>query len=135
MLCLTFCLFFYLLPYNSSSEIVAFIIVMQRVLNVVILSLISRARNASTIYLSAFALLLLVCGASVLETRASTPWSTRLDGEVRFYQSTEVGVLLVGTEKSLYGLDAETGDVLWRRKDTRLDETDVAAIPGTDLVL
>jgi len=67
--------------------------------------------------------------------RASAPWSTKLDGDVRFYQSTEVGVLLVGTEKSLYGLDSETGDVLWRRKNARMDETDVAAIPGTDLVL
>ncbi len=81
------------------------------------------------------ALLLLMLCANLLEVRAAAPWSAKLDGEVRFYQSTEVGVLLVGTEKSLYGLDAETGEVLWRRRDARLEETDVAAIPGTDLVL
>ena len=76
--------------------------------------------------------LLLVCGA---QARAAEPWSTKLDGAVRFYQRTEVGVLVVGTEKSLYGLDGETGDVLWRRKDARLDETDVAEVPGTDVLL
>jgi outer membrane protein assembly factor BamB len=67
--------------------------------------------------------------------RAASPWQSKLDGKVRFYQMTEVGVLVVGTEKSLYGLDAETGEVLWRRKDARLDETDVAPVPGTDLLL
>jgi outer membrane protein assembly factor BamB len=46
-----------------------------------------------------------------------------------------MGVLIAGTEKSVYGLDASTGDVLWRRKDTSLDETDVAPVPGTDLLL
>ncbi|MFL6336963.1 MAG: PQQ-binding-like beta-propeller repeat protein [Pyrinomonadaceae bacterium] len=66
---------------------------------------------------------------------AAEPWSTKLDSSVSFYQSTDVGVLVVGTEKSLYGLEAETGDVLWRRKDARLDETDVSAVPGTDVLL
>ncbi|MGA9995575.1 MAG: PQQ-binding-like beta-propeller repeat protein [Pyrinomonadaceae bacterium] len=69
------------------------------------------------------------------EAVAATRWSAKLDSDVRFYQSTELGVLVVGTEKSLYGLDAESGDVLWRRKSVRLDETDVAAVPGTDLLL
>jgi outer membrane protein assembly factor BamB len=70
-----------------------------------------------------------------LFVNAAEPWSTKLDSGVRFYQSTDVGVLVVGTEKSLYGLEAETGDVLWRRKNARLDETDVAAVPGTDVLL
>ena len=46
-----------------------------------------------------------------------------------------MGVVLAGTEKSLYAIDGETGDTLWRRKDAELDETDVAPIPGSDLVL
>ena len=70
-----------------------------------------------------------------LSAFAGEPWTTKLDSGVRFYQSTDVGVLVVGTEKSLYGVEAETGDVLWRRKDARLDETDVAAVPGTDVLL
>src|SRR3954465_14441318 len=73
--------------------------------------------------------------ASASVARASSPWLAKLAGKVRFYQMTEGGVLVVGTEKSLYGIEAETGDVLWRRKDARLDETDVAPVPGTDLLL
>ncbi len=84
---------------------------------------------------SILALVALSLFALTAVARATTPWQEKLDGKVRFYQLTEVGVLVVGTEKSLYGLDAETGDVLWRRKDARLDETDVAPVPGTDLLL
>ncbi|HEX6185804.1 MAG TPA: PQQ-binding-like beta-propeller repeat protein [Pyrinomonadaceae bacterium] len=81
---------------------------------------------------AALVLLVTLCAASA---RAGEPWSAKLDSSVRFYQTTDVGVLVVGTEKSLYGLEAETGDVLWRLKDARLDETDVASVPGTDLLL
>src|SRR5205085_11652752 len=66
---------------------------------------------------------------------AAPQWSAKFDGRVRFYQATEVGVVVVGTEKSLYGVEGETGDVLWRLKNARLDETDVAAVPGTDVLL
>lgn len=62
-------------------------------------------------------------------------WTAKLDKDVRFYQPTEMGVVVAGTEKSLYAIDASTGDTLWRRKDTALEETDVAPVPGTDLLL
>ncbi|HYK22491.1 MAG TPA: PQQ-binding-like beta-propeller repeat protein [Pyrinomonadaceae bacterium] len=62
-------------------------------------------------------------------------WATKLDKDIRFYQSTEMGVIIAGTEKSLYAIDGSTGETLWRRKDTSLDETDVAPVPGTDLLL
>jgi outer membrane protein assembly factor BamB len=78
-------------------------------------------------------MLLLLC--SPFTVTAAERWSTKLDGKVRFYQSTDLGVLIVGTEKSLYALDGETGDVLWRRKQAKLDETDVAPVPGTDMLL
>jgi outer membrane protein assembly factor BamB len=79
--------------------------------------------------------LLLSCGLWCQEASANTRWSAKLDERVNFYQSTELGVIVVGTEKSLYGVDVESGDVLWRRKNVRLDETDVAPVPGTDLLL
>jgi outer membrane protein assembly factor BamB len=66
---------------------------------------------------------------------AEADWSAKLDGQVRFYQMTELGVLVVGTEKSLYALSGETGEILWRRKDVRLGETDVAPVPGTDILM
>ena len=62
-------------------------------------------------------------------------WTTKLDKDIRFYQPTEMGVVVAGTEKSLYAIDGATGETLWRRKDTSLDETDVAPVPGTDLLL
>ena len=62
-------------------------------------------------------------------------WSTKLDDDLRFYQTTEMGVLIAGTEKSLYAVDSETGDVLWRRRNMRVDLTDLAPIVGTDLLL
>ncbi len=89
-------------------------------------------RTTSVHCLVALLLLLLVTASNVV---AAESWSTKLDGKVRFYQSTDLGVLIVGTEKSLYALDGETGDVLWRRKQAKLDETDVAPVPGTDMLL
>jgi outer membrane protein assembly factor BamB len=81
------------------------------------------------------AVILICCAAWARVTQAEPRWSAKLDGKVRFYQSTELGVLVAGTEKSLYCVDAETGDVLWRRKDARVSETDVAPVPGTDILL
>jgi outer membrane protein assembly factor BamB len=62
-------------------------------------------------------------------------WTAKLDKDVRFYQPTELGILIVGTEKSLYAIDSATGEELWRRKDVSIDETGVAPVPGTDLLL
>jgi outer membrane protein assembly factor BamB len=62
-------------------------------------------------------------------------WTTKLDKDIRFYQTTEMGIVLAGTEKSLYAIDGSSGQILWRRKDTSLDETGVAPVPGTDLLL
>jgi outer membrane protein assembly factor BamB len=72
--------------------------------------------------------------ASTASSNAQS-WTAKLDKEVRFYQTTEMGVLVVGTEKSVYVIDGSTGETLWRRKDVSLDETDVAPVPGTDLLL
>jgi outer membrane protein assembly factor BamB len=79
-------------------------------------------------------LLLLLVPFSSLSAFAQS-WSAKLDKDIRFYQATDMGVVIAGTEKSLYAIDAATGETLWRRKDTSLDETDVAPVPGTDLLL
>lgn len=62
-------------------------------------------------------------------------WTAKLDKTVRFYQTTDLGVVVIGTEKSLYAVDGQSGETLWRRKDASLDETDVAPVPGSDLLL
>ena len=78
------------------------------------------------------ALAVMLVGAVAVIAQA---WTAKLDDKVRFYQVTDVGALVAGTKKSLYAVDGMTGDILWRRKDTSLDENDVAPVPGTDLVL
>src|SRR5918997_1305576 len=67
--------------------------------------------------------------------RAAPAREAKLDGDVRFYQQTELGVVVAGTERSLYAVDGETGEVLWRRKGARFDEGEVAPVPGTDFLL
>lgn len=81
--------------------------------------------------------MLWLVAATLLATNSlfAQAWSAKLDDKIRFYQVTDVGALVVGTKKSLYAVDGMTGDILWRRKDTSLDENAVAPVPGTDLVL
>ncbi|HKP46342.1 MAG TPA: PQQ-binding-like beta-propeller repeat protein, partial [Pyrinomonadaceae bacterium] len=79
-----------------------------------------------------FSAVLVFCFVPHIHAQA---WSAKLDKDVRFYQATDVGVIVAGTEKSLYAVDAANGDVLWRRRDVDLDENDVAPVPGSDLLL
>ena len=72
---------------------------------------------------------------TVIVSNAQTVWQANLDSEIRFYQTTDFGILLAGTGNSLYAIDGETGERLWRRSHRGLDETSITQIPGTDLVL
>jgi outer membrane protein assembly factor BamB len=62
-------------------------------------------------------------------------WQTDLKSKIQFYQTTDFGVLLVGTDKNLSAVDGKTGEILWKRKHAGLDETSISTIPDTDLVL
>ncbi|HYP49436.1 MAG TPA: hypothetical protein VEQ34_00740, partial [Pyrinomonadaceae bacterium] len=62
-------------------------------------------------------------------------WDARLDGRVRFYQTTDFGVLIAATERSLYALDGHTGETIWRKNVGNINETAVTPVPGTDLIL
>ncbi len=66
---------------------------------------------------------------------SQTVWQTNLDGKVRFYQTTDFGVLLTGTESALYAIDGQTGETVWRKRTKNLNETSIVPIPATDLVL
>ena len=94
----------------------------------------SPGSKAPPLTLVGLALALLLC-SSAATASAAPQWSIKLDGLIRFYQATELGVIVSGTEKSLYALDGESGDVLWRRKHARLEQTDIAPVPGTDILL
>lgn len=66
---------------------------------------------------------------------AQPVWQTNFDGKLQFYQTTDFGVLLAGTENSLYAVDGQTGETVWRKRTKGLDETSITPVPSTDLIL
>lgn len=82
-------------------------------------------------------LILIFCFSLLLSSssQAQTTWQANLDSKVGFYQSTDFGLILAGTEKSLYAIDSQTGSIQWRRKTGKVNETAVTPIPSTDLAL
>ena len=66
---------------------------------------------------------------------AQTVWQSNLDSKIRFYQTTDFGMMLAGTEKSLYAIDGKTGERIWRRETGKIEETAVTPVPDTDLIL
>lgn len=79
-------------------------------------------------------LLCLLCFFSVI-SHAQPVWQGNLDSKVQFYQTTDFGILLAGSEKSLFAFDGQTGERLWRKKTKGLDETSITPVPSTDLIL
>lgn len=73
--------------------------------------------------------------SSATAVSAQPFWQRQLDGKVRFYQPTDFGVMIAGTDRSVYAIDGKTGDQVWRRIHKGVDETSVTPVPGTDLVL
>ena len=84
--------------------------------------------------MKAFFLLLVLC-FFVAISNAQTTWQSNLDSKIQFYQTTNFGILLVGTNNSLYGIDGKTGQRLWQRSHRGLNETSITPIPATDLIL
>src|SRR5262245_36149353 len=89
------------------------------------MSLVSAARLAKN---GLVLFLLSIASPATLANTADPSWSTKLDNDVSFYQPTEMGVLVAGTKKSLYGVDSESGQVVWRRRNIRVDQTGVVPV-------
>jgi outer membrane protein assembly factor BamB len=66
---------------------------------------------------------------------AQPAWEAKLDSRIRFYQTTDFGILLAGSEKSLYAVDGQTGERIWRRETGKINEMAITPVPATDLVL
>jgi outer membrane protein assembly factor BamB len=71
----------------------------------------------------------------VIPSFSQPSWQANLDSRVRFYQTTDFGIVLAGTERSLYALDGQTGERVWRRETGRIEETAVTPVPDTDVIL
>ncbi|MDQ3179183.1 MAG: PQQ-binding-like beta-propeller repeat protein [Acidobacteriota bacterium] len=79
-------------------------------------------------------LLCLLCFFAAI-SQAQPVWQTNLDGKLAFYQTTDFGIVLAGTNNSLYAIDGQTGERLWRKNHRGLIETSITPIPSTDLIL
>jgi outer membrane protein assembly factor BamB len=80
-------------------------------------------------------LLFLLCAFTKTVVNAQPVWQADLDSKVQFYQTTDFGIVLAGSANSLYALDGQTGERIWRKKTKGLDETSVSPVPATDLIL
>lgn len=59
--------------------------------------------------------MLIVCGFSLLTYAESRPvWEIPFDSEVKWITLTPTGQLLVTTDKSLTGVNADSGNILWK---------------------
>src|SRR5690242_3343716 len=72
---------------------------------------------------------------ALLNAAAQPSWQANLDSKIHFYQTTDFGIVLAGTERSLYALDGQTGERIWRRETGRIEETAVTPVPDTDVIL
>jgi outer membrane protein assembly factor BamB len=80
-------------------------------------------------------LALLLCLLFACVSHAQSVWQANTDGKIQFYQTTDFGIVLAGSENSLYAIDGQTGERLWRKKTKGLDETSITPVPSTDLIL
>ncbi|MBX7053401.1 MAG: PQQ-binding-like beta-propeller repeat protein [Pyrinomonadaceae bacterium] len=81
------------------------------------------------------ALLLCVLCISAISAAAQPAWQAPLDSRIRYYQTSDLGIIIAGTERSLYAVDGTSGERLWRRPTGKIGETAVTAVPDTDVIL
>src|SRR5436190_10590634 len=92
-------------------------------------------KSAKIIIMRYVCSLVLMLFISPVLLQAQSAWRADLDSRIRFYQTTDFGIVLAGTEKSLYAIDGQTGERIWRRDTGRINETAVATVPDTDVIL
>lgn len=85
--------------------------------------------------MKAYVLLLCILFLFAAVSPAHHVWKSNLDSRIRFYQTTDFGIVLAGTEKSVYAIDGKTGERIWRRETGKINETAVTPVPNTDLIL
>ncbi len=83
-----------------------------------------------------FFTILTIAVMSITAFAADSLWSHKPTQDIKWYQLTEAGTLLVGTGTSIYSLDPETGNELWARPDlAKISEEEIHQIEGTPLLL
>lgn len=81
-----------------------------------------------------FCLFLIAFTTNIFADGAS--WTHKPAQDIKWYEMTDVGTVLVGTAGNLYALDPENGNALWTRNDlSGVEETEVHQIENTPLLL
>lgn len=63
-------------------------------------------------------------------------WSAKLKDKPTWYQITELGTLLVGTQGAVHSYDPDTGDLMWSRDDLdKTSEFNLREVSGTPYLL
>lgn len=85
--------------------------------------------------MKALALLLCILCLFAATSHSQPAWQSNLDSKILFYQTTDFGIILAGTERSLYAIDGQTGERIWRQSTGNINETSITPVPDTDLIL
>lgn len=74
-------------------------------------------------------------GASAGSAPPGLRWRTDLETRVRFQKVLTDDLLLVGTERHLFGVAVKDGAVVWRLRNVSVAADQVTAVPGSPLLL
>lgn len=94
--------------------------------------------RARSFYKPLLSLLLLVNFgvAHAAAQQATTLWTHKPAQDIKWYQVTDAGTLLVGTSSNIYSLNPETGETNWQRDDLAgINEYETHELQGTPLLL
>lgn len=84
-------------------------------------------------------ILLVAAVFALLATTAqavSELWSAKLKNKPTWYQITELGTLLIGTQGAVHSYDPDTGDLMWSRDDLdKTSEFSLREVSGTPYLL
>ena len=72
-------------------------------------------------YMKVVVYLLFLLQLAILTAHAQPAWQANLDSQIRFYQTTDFGIVLAGTDRSLYAVDGQTAGTVGVLGPTRMD--------------
>lgn len=76
----------------------------------------------------------------IFSLRAALPsdlpdWDLDLEHNIRFQSALDENLLLVGTDRHLFGVDMKAGKPVWRFRNIQLGQEDVLAVPWSNVAI
>ncbi len=82
------------------------------------------------------AMFVLTATSMNIEAGNDVAWQHEYPREINWMMISDVGILLLGTDDALYGVDPETGEEMWKREDQKkIDKEYIETIPQTPIIL